>query len=71
MTPKYAYLMQLSFVQQCAGGLMFGWNALALTLKGQDIYSTGCAAEREGEHLLLFFILYVVHDVSHECFSKH
>ncbi len=27
---------------------MFGWNALALALKGQDIYATGCAAEREG-----------------------
>ena len=31
-----------------AGGLMFGWNALALALKGQDIYSSGCAEERTG-----------------------
>ncbi len=30
---------------------MFGWNALALALKGQDIYATGCAAEREGMSL--------------------
>ena len=27
---------------------MFGWNALALILKDQGIYSAGCAAERLG-----------------------
>lgn len=37
-----------NILHPCAGGLMFGWNALALALKGQDIYATGCAAEREG-----------------------
>ena len=35
---------------------MFGWNALALALKGQDIYSTGCAAEREGQNLFVLHI---------------
>ncbi len=41
----------------CAGGLMFGWNALALALKGQDIYATGCAAEREGMPLIWAFLI--------------
>lgn len=27
---------------------MFGWNALALALKGQGIYSAGCEAELTG-----------------------
>ena len=71
MMQEHAYLMQLRFVQQCAGGLMFGWNALALALKGQDIYSTGCAAEREGGHLLLFFTLHLLHHPSQGCISQH
>lgn len=70
MISNYAYLMQLRFEQQCAGGLMFGWNALALALKGQDIYATGCAAEREGDHLL-FFILCLLYDSGHQNISQH
>ena len=30
---------------------MFGWNALALALKGQSIYSGGCELERTGMHV--------------------
>ena len=30
---------------------MFGWNALALALKGQEIYSGGCETERTGNDL--------------------
>ena len=71
MISNYAYLMQLRFEQQCAGGLMFGWNALALTLKGQDMYATGCAAEREGEHLLLFFIICLHYDPGHPYISQY
>lgn len=57
--------MQLRLEKLSAGGLMFGWNALALTLKGQDMYATGCAAEREGERLLFFFTLCLLYDSGH------
>ncbi|KAA6416796.1 MAG: hypothetical protein FRX49_13246 [Trebouxia sp. A1-2] len=44
---KIPLLLVTMFGDFAQGGLMFGWNALALALKGQDIYATGCAAERE------------------------
>ncbi|KAL3151740.1 hypothetical protein ABBQ38_012718 [Trebouxia sp. C0009 RCD-2024] len=42
--PLLLVTMMGDFVQ---GGLMFGWNALALALKGQNIYSGGCDTERK------------------------
>lgn len=42
------------FNQLCSGGLMFGWNALALALKGQNIYSGGCDTERKGMQACLW-----------------
>lgn len=48
----FTHLWQLTPSNDAVGGLMFGWNALALILKGQNIYSTGCAAERAGVAIL-------------------
>lgn len=41
----------LSDVQQCrvAGGLIFGWNALAIMLKQQGNYTRNCTQAIEGE----------------------
>ena len=57
LAPRLSVRPQRATSLLCSGGLMFGWNALALALKGQGIYSGGCDTELTGMHALFCFCL--------------
>ena len=42
-----------------AGGLVFGWNALAIMLQEQGFYTKGCGQSGDGAHGLATIFLFV------------
>jgi len=49
MTVARFFLSHAPFSPPLSGGLIFGWNALALMLRDQGAYSDACPADGRGK----------------------